>query len=233
VKELSPAAKALIQRGKGSVDPNPVDQDRVFAALQGRIATGEGATEPAPNSPPTLPPKPWGLISVGGVGAGLVAAAVAWGLAPEAPSAALAPAPPAAFTPAPAPARETGGDVETAPAKSDVAKGTPPPAEPARLAPHRSDADQGGPARTGPLAEEVALLSRATAALHAGDGEDALRAVAEHQQKFPRGVLSEERRSARAQALCLLGRTSEAKRELDRLSPTSPQAARARERCGL
>jgi hypothetical protein len=40
-----------------------------------------------------------------------------------------------------------------------------------------------------------------------------------------------ERHGARAQALCLLGRRAEADRELKGLSPTSPQAARARRLC--
>ena len=53
------------------------------------------------------------------------------------------------------------------------------------------------------LAQEVALLSRATSALRSGRPADALTALNEHQSQFPKGVLAEERRAARAQALCL------------------------------
>jgi hypothetical protein len=56
-------------------------------------------------------------------------------------------------------------------------------------------------------------------------------ALAEHQRQFPQGLLSVERRAARAQALCQLGRKAEAERELRGLSPSSPQAARARKLC--
>jgi hypothetical protein len=81
----------------------------------------------------------------------------------------------------------------------------------------------------------VAILSRAASALHAGRAASALKAIDEHQRKFPQGLLSEERRAARAQALCLLGRRGEAELELQRLvknSPQSPNTARVKEVCG-
>jgi hypothetical protein len=81
------------------------------------------------------------------------------------------------------------------------------------------------------LAEEVALLSRATKALRAGRAAEALRALDEHQSKFPRGALSEERRAAKAEALCSLGRVREGRAELGRLAPQSPAAARAKQVC--
>jgi hypothetical protein len=67
--------------------------------------------------------------------------------------------------------------------------------------------------------------------LNAGRAAEALKLLDEHQRKFPGGLLTEERRAARAQALCSLGRTSEAKSELARLAPRSPAAARAEEVC--
>jgi TolA-binding protein len=102
------------------------------------------------------------------------------------------------------------------------------PKEPAPAAPAlRRPADR--------LAQEVALLSRATTALRSGRPEEALKALAEHQRQFPKGVLTEERRAARAQALCTLGRHGEARADLSTLAktaPQSPQAARARQACG-
>jgi hypothetical protein len=53
----------------------------------------------------------------------------------------------------------------------------------------------------------------------------------EHQRRFPSGALSEERRAAKAQALCLLGRVDEGRAELARLAPRSPAAATAQQVC--
>jgi len=81
------------------------------------------------------------------------------------------------------------------------------------------------------LAQEVALLARATSSLHASHPADALKVLDEYQHRFPKGLLTEERRAARAQALCELGRPSEAKAELARLAPQSLAAARAKQVC--
>ncbi len=81
------------------------------------------------------------------------------------------------------------------------------------------------------LAQEVELLSQATGDLHAARASDALKLLDEHQRKFPNGILKEERRAARAQALCALGRRGEAQAELARLPEQSPSAARARQVC--
>jgi len=86
------------------------------------------------------------------------------------------------------------------------------------------------------LGEEVAILARATGELHAGHAANALRAVEEHQRRFPNGLLLQERRSARVQALCALGRRSEAQPEIDRLSrvaPQSPSTLTAKRACGM
>jgi hypothetical protein len=217
-EDLSPLARELIQSGQGAHDPSATDQERILSALHTRIAAGEGQPDPDGSLPPPAPKAPWGLISAGGIGAGLIAAAVAWSSAPET-TPAVAPTP-AVATPAPAPRAA----VPVEPARQPEASA---PVEPPRIAPAPSSKPNSR------LAEEVEILSRATSALHAGRAEDALTATAEHQRKFPQGLLTEERRSARAQALCLLGRTAEAKRELDHMTPGSPHAARARQRCGL
>lgn len=61
---------------------------------------------------------------------------------------------------------------------------------------------------------EVALLSRATSALSSGRAGEALKILNEHQRTFPNGLLSTERRAAKGQALCLLGRVAEGRAEL-------------------
>ena len=84
------------------------------------------------------------------------------------------------------------------------------------------------------LAEEVVLLSRAQTELRAGRPANALLALNEHQRKFPRGTLAEERTAARIQALCALGRTDEANAQLKQLASISPNSAhqeRARQAC--
>jgi hypothetical protein len=81
------------------------------------------------------------------------------------------------------------------------------------------------------LSEEVAILSRAETELHSGKPEAALRLLNEHERKFGNGLLTEERIAARVQALCALGRTTEADAQLARLSPKSVQGEQARQAC--
>jgi hypothetical protein len=61
--------------------------------------------------------------------------------------------------------------------------------------------------------------------MNVGLPEEALKALAEHERKFPTGSLAEDRMAARVQALCALGRTAEAKSELTRLTRTYPKSA--------
>ena len=82
------------------------------------------------------------------------------------------------------------------------------------------------------LAQEVALLSRAQAALRSGKPAVALEALNEHERKFGNGLLAEERMAARAQALCALGRNAEADAQLAQLSPNSLHGQSARQACG-
>ena len=82
------------------------------------------------------------------------------------------------------------------------------------------------------LAEEVALLSRAETALHIGKPAVALEILNEHERKFSQGRLAEERIAARIQALCALGRTTEADTQLALLSPKSLHGEQSRQACG-
>ena len=81
------------------------------------------------------------------------------------------------------------------------------------------------------LAAEVAILSRATHDLRESRPAEALKALDEYRRKFPKGMLSEEQRAARVQALCALGRFGEANAQLAGLPPESPLAAQARRFC--
>jgi outer membrane protein assembly factor BamD (BamD/ComL family) len=81
------------------------------------------------------------------------------------------------------------------------------------------------------LAVEVQLLTRATSALRSGNFSAALKLLDEHQRSFPNGALQQERKIAKAQALCNLGRTQEGRAELDHLPPQTPATARAHQTC--
>lgn len=62
------------------------------------------------------------------------------------------------------------------------------------------------------LAIELSMLQRARRALGADNGRLALGIVQELEERFPKGVLMEERRATRVLSLCLLGRVDEARR---------------------
>lgn len=233
MSELGPDARRLVEAAKGALDPSAADQARVLAAIQKHLAHGSVGQEVA-TTPPLARPA-WPIATVGALGTGLVVLALGWGLASLPSSPRAAPAPSATPVPAPqlsvVPPTPQPKAPPAQPAPHD-ASAVPAPASTLTPAPPRTN-EPSTKARSTRLAEEVAILSRATSALHAGRADEALAAAAEHQRKFPAGMLAEERIAVRAQALCLLGRTGEAERALARLSPSSPHGARARQRCGL
>jgi hypothetical protein len=86
----------------------------------------------------------------------------------------------------------------------------------------------------GRLREEVALLSKAQTELNAGQARQALATLDEHERRFRKGALAEERLTARIRALCAVGRKAEAETKLAALaksSPRSPYLERARQAC--
>ncbi|HEY5375249.1 MAG TPA: hypothetical protein VIK01_16330 [Polyangiaceae bacterium] len=114
--------------------------------------------------------------------------------------------------------------VTVPPVESDLASLLPATPAPELSAPSaRSAPDR--------LAQELAFLERATSALHAGRPSNALKVLDEYQRKFPNGLLALERGAARSQALCSLGRRSEALAELSRLPAQSPGVARVKQIC--
>jgi hypothetical protein len=124
--------------------------------------------------------------------------------------------------------------VGTAPVLVPAAPGDPRPV--AADAAARSTSDARVTRRPSTLAEEVELLSRAEAERRSGRPSSALRLLDEHQARFARGGLTEERVAARVHALCALGRVAEASAELERLkrlAPRSPQEASARQACAV
>jgi len=210
---LSPKARALLSAGRVALQPSDADRDRVQSALSSRL----GSALPAPR--PRLAAWQWAsgvIASVGLVGGALFLSSQHGGSAVKAANSADAPR----ATVSAAPAIEPPAPLASAAASAPAAL----PAKPA-LPPARSAPDS--------LAQEVALLSRATSELHRGNPAAALQVLNEHLRRFPNGLLGEERRAAKAQALCALGRKSEGRAELAHLAPQSPAAAHARQVCGL
>lgn len=234
--ELTPRARALFEAARRSLQPSDQDRERIFVALSERLGAAEPPHLEPPHGEPSRAPR---AASVGWQGVSAVVVGLALGgagvfavtrpgsqpLAPPAVSSVfLAGAPPVSSVgPALPPLSEV-----VAPEPSATVEKLP--ADVAAL-PHagaRSSASAGASDR---LAEEVALLSQAERDLRAGRYQDALRKLDEHRKKFPNGTLAQERIAARIQALCGLGRVSEAQAELEhltRVSPKSPHGARAR-----
>ncbi|HYQ46791.1 MAG TPA: hypothetical protein VER11_32700 [Polyangiaceae bacterium] len=245
MSDLSEGGKVLVKAGKLADRPSAADRQRVLLALQARLGdaallagSAAEASRVASSGAAAARSKyvKWGSW----VGSAMLVAGAA-SLAPRfthrsekiapAASASVASAPRASTVavpvddapqPAPAPSVPVAAPEATRPVAPEGAN-------------RSADAPKSSsrPSRDG-LAEEVALLSRAETELHAGRPAKALTALAEHQRKFPRGALAEERTAARIQALCALGRTDEANaqlRQLLHISPNSPLEERARQAC--
>ncbi|HKO48765.1 MAG TPA: hypothetical protein VJV79_13630 [Polyangiaceae bacterium] len=241
MSDLSSDGKALVQAGREAERPSEADRERVLAALRARLgdaavlATGSASSPVAPGSALASRSKfvKWGWVGpavlVSGAllfapriwksGEKTVSAPVASAVSPNAPSATASSELPSA-----------------AAGVSSPAEVLPSPSAPiAAVASSRaSEAPKSAPRPRDGLAEEVALLSRAETEFRAGRPAKALLVLSEHQRKFPRGALAEERAAARIQALCALGRNDEANVQLTQLlhiSPNSAHEGRARQAC--
>jgi hypothetical protein len=221
--------------------PTAADQERIAEALYARIGAGAGGLSAAPAalvakahwlglSWPVLSTVVVGLAAGGLFIAGALQSETTAtpGAAPAVPVAARAAVPPPV---ADAPA--AGAEMAPAVAAHGAAAADTPVVARAP-APRVANDDIPVSVRRQPsdrLAEEVEILSRAQTELHAGQFASSLRLLEEHARKFPRGTLAQERRAARIQALCGMGRMSEADTELARLSPGSVHEGRARQAC--
>jgi len=214
MSELSPQGQALLRATRAALRPQAGDRERVLASLRYRLgapAAGAVTKAAAAHASRTV----WTVAGAAFVGVGGVVALGLSSLSAPTKAPTLAPAPSAAPV---APA------AIAAPVEPEASP-TPLPAvttTPSVLT------------RRDRLAEEVAILSQAAKDLRAGHAANALSALNEHQKKFPGGLLTQERRAARAEALCSLGRFAEADAELStlvRTAPQSPLTVRAQQRC--
>ena len=240
MSDLSSDGKALVQAAKRADRPSDADRKRVLAALQARLgdaavfapgqvrapSAGGGAAEADASRVP--------FVKWAWVGSAVLVAGALW-LVPRSSGQGvkMAPAPSASARES---ALKAASVIRADAPPTAVVSGSAtvaPSANPSVATSASSPQKAAARSRDG-LAEEVALLSRAETELHAGRAAKALLAIAEHQRKFPRGVLAEERTAARIQALCALGRRDEANAQLGqllRLSPNSAHEERARQAC--
>ena len=219
MSDLSPRAREILRSGRDLNRPTDADRARLEHALRERLGATVMLTETSPTAPAARPR--WPFVTGGVVGASLVGGALLLA-SQRAPTVAMSPrsviTANAAASTMPAPAASIEASAESASPPKPVAPSAAPPNSVRSPAPDS-------------LAQEVALLARATASLHAGRPTESLKILDEHQRRFPKAMLGEERRAARAQALCSLGRLGEAQAELARLAPQSLAAARARQVC--
>ncbi len=91
------------------------------------------------------------------------------------------------------------------------------------------------PAEDAALGAELALLRAARDALARAAPQEALQQLAEHERRFPDGLLAEERMVLRVQALCESGAVEQARAAARRFTqerPNSPHAASLAGGCG-
>ena len=220
---LSPKGRDLIRAGQRAFQPTDADRERLLGALRSQL--GATVLPPGVSSVATAAAvgrSIWPLLSAVVAGIGIVGGTLFFTLRPGtgreySPETYVAPV--VATTQVSDPVAPPSAEQPTSPAVAPPA--TDPPAPPAASA-HRAQ-DR--------LAAEVAILSRATRDLRAGRPADALKALDEYRRKFPKGLLSEEQRAARAQSLCALGRFDEANEKLALLAPQSPLAVQAKQFC--
>ena len=220
---LSPKARALIEDAHEEIRPPTGERERLAAMLDARLGvTVPSAVQPAP--PPVPRASGWRLMTSLGVGAALVGGVALWAFQPQTTHDSVAP-PPSASAVVPPPVAEAAPSAPAPEAQISLAPEPVRSAKPAVETPAPAQPVQDR------LAQEVALLSRATSELRAGRSGAALKLLDEHQRKFSNGALALERRAVRAQALCTLKRVNEGRAELSQLPPQSPAAGRAKQLC--
>jgi hypothetical protein len=237
-------APGAATRGIGLDTPSHFARSAASGALGGVVAAVRGSR--------------FGMLGVGLVVGAMVGGWFGFGLGrsgwtgsdrntPPAPVVDAVAAPPAAPSAppeaSPAPVDEAPTALEQAPPPLDARpEEAPVGADAARaraLAASRARAARRVPAAPAQpessLAVELAMLQRARRALNAENGRLALGIVEELDERFPKGVLVEERSATRILSLCQLERAAEAKqaaRDFLALYPSSVYAERVRQSCG-
>lgn len=255
-EELSPSAadRELVRARLSKLGIGAVVAAGVTTAVKGAVATGAesagdaleagaaskleaGAALGKPSS--LLLAKVMGVAAVGGILGGILAT---WRVGPHvtaaAPSATPAPAAPSVHASTPRVEAtfhdETTGVPSLSVDQLPVVK-RPPSAISKRPAEQRADEksspEMGGAVGEG-VVEEAALVAEIDAALRAGDRVRASGLIAEHERRFPRGLLVDEREAARVLVRCASAPDPAAADEFLRAHPRSPLHARIVAACG-
>jgi len=218
---LSPEARALIQADRDAHRPTAADRQRVDAALRARLG---------PSVLPAETPLRDLLLSIGwrvpsgaALGLCLIGGVLLLALHPAAVAGTASPAL-AASTTSPASSAADGIALGVVPAPTALVPAASTVPSPNPTIPAEARAPD-------PLAQEVALLSRAMTQLRSGNAAAALRTLDQHQARFPSGALSQERFAMKAQALCKLRRFREGHEELAGLARGSIAFERVKSAC--
>jgi type IV secretory pathway VirB10-like protein len=258
LEPLGPEARGLIEDADGVDRATGADKDRIRKRLAVQIgAAAFGSAAGAAGVAKASGGAAGGAALVAKlIGGAAVVSAVAIGAFTVGRHEAEATHPPATTTAAshdegtPAPASSDTAPVAPVEVAPPPAVAEPPRVAPAPPAPRGPRPTQGAPAATtapppaAPSASvkptetegEAALLSRAQAALAAGDGLTALEILDMHARKYPNGVLADQRETDRVLAICAIGRVAAAREAAERFlaaHPRSAQAARVRKACGV
>lgn len=230
-------ANELILAGREAFRPTEADRARLMAAIAGTTTLSLGAAVASDAARRSLSGLLKAVPAVRALAVALplaAAGAYGWRTLEDSSStvqkAAVAHASPGIVAPRPNPVAPP---LPEEPPRELEAEAPPLPAEPA-VAPRPAAPAREISKSAVEIREEVALLSKAQAALSRGRPQEALEALSEHAARFPRGALAEERGATRARTLCALGRKQEAESELKRMekvNPASAYLARARESC--
>jgi hypothetical protein len=220
---LDPALRRLVEAEQRRPPPAGQRLDRVFERVCGTLALpgsgvrGDGAPEGTGGTGRGASSSP-AVKLLGVVGAAAVLAGIGYYAAsrPRVPGPALEAKPPRerpdrAVHPAQVPEGPV-RPLKTVKTVSSPAASAPIIKRPARLrptAPRPVPKRRDAPADL--LAAERRLLDEARQALSRGDGAEALRVVAVHRRRFPRGQLVEERQALQILGLVRAGRNTEAR----------------------
>jgi hypothetical protein len=250
MSDLSPKTRALLDLGRLGDEPTEAEIGHNRAQLASRLgaaALGAGAVVGSVNQAAAVASVGTWTVAKGALlsGALVLAGAASWGVlqkrgasseqAVATSASTLSPivvdAPPALG----ASVRDTESAVrDTESVVRDTESTLPGVQRPAKASAASPAAGVENPAPAPSISEELELLRGAQQRLNRGEPAAALSLLSEHAQRFPSGVLWEEREASRVFALCRMG-SREAARALAekfiRRAPGSPFVERVRAAC--
>ncbi|MFO7562800.1 MAG: hypothetical protein R6X02_09180 [Enhygromyxa sp.] len=135
----------------------------------------------------------------------------------------------------PEPAELPPAEPELPPAEPQPELEPIPTPEPPDTTPKPAAPPKKSPVQPKSLTDEVALMQALSTALKHGDSREVLKLVAEHERDFGQGQFIEERRAAKARALCQSGKLAAGKKEAASFAsrwPKSIHLASVEQDCG-